>query len=332
VDRELLSRYFDGELTESERARVESYLSETDLELLDIYKEISESVSDTAPAPPDFAKNVMARVKDAGSVTETVKTTANKRNKFLMRYLPIAACLVFVVGVALFLRLPNAKSNAPLLGGGEGLEYADDETEQAVEYDGSVSNSGGGAAGADTGAIAESQLPPAFLPAEEEYKPEFESAETPSKLATAAPTTAEPIDAAPAAADVPEKPQAAAPQAPQVSPQPVPEPETAIEWVETATDSVAEDPPDWYQNFGVSPPDLPANDGTADKDKTAYYAVIYVKGDLPDALIGYAGEPGEGDTIEFYVTRETADKLLALGYYGGEINTQFEQALVIYAQ
>jgi len=96
-----LCAYADGELNDSSKQLVEDHLviCENCSAILKMYKEISDSVSDTnVPAPDALCIGVMNRLKDE----ETPRTVAvTKRRKtyqyMLTRYAPVAACLLVVL-------------------------------------------------------------------------------------------------------------------------------------------------------------------------------------------------------------------------------------------
>ena len=95
---ELISAHADGELTEPEKREVENHLAvcENCSTHLDIYREISASVSEfDTPVPDALRIGVMNRVlyEDIPGKTDNVK----KRGRFhfaVTRFAPIAACLV----------------------------------------------------------------------------------------------------------------------------------------------------------------------------------------------------------------------------------------------
>jgi len=101
---ELISAYADDELADCDKLKVEEHINkcESCSTLLDIYREIAVSVSDTSKPVPDALRiGVMNRVlyEDIPRVSES----KNKRSRFhfaLTRLAPIAACLV--VGLILW--------------------------------------------------------------------------------------------------------------------------------------------------------------------------------------------------------------------------------------
>jgi len=104
---ELLSAYFDGELTESEKRIVEKHIASCDecSAVLDIYSEISNTTSSSSIAVPEGLHiGVMNRIQHeniaASPVAPVVKVKEKKRKRFntvITRLVPIAACLAVVL-------------------------------------------------------------------------------------------------------------------------------------------------------------------------------------------------------------------------------------------
>ena len=98
---DLLCAYADGELTESNKQIVEDHLAicENCSAILKVYREISDSVSDTnVPAPESLRIGVMNRVRDEDTPRATNTNKLRRRYQVILtRYAPIAACLVVML-------------------------------------------------------------------------------------------------------------------------------------------------------------------------------------------------------------------------------------------
>lgn len=123
---DLISAFNDGELTESDRRRVEDHLDlcESCSTLLALYSEISSSVVDAmVPAPDILRSRVMENVlsENAGSrsvmniVPETNKANRRKHIRVLLqRYAPVAACLaVMLLALPWIINSYSHKSYSP---------------------------------------------------------------------------------------------------------------------------------------------------------------------------------------------------------------------------
>jgi len=95
---ELISAYADGELSDPDKRQVENHISvcESCSVLLDIYREISVSVSDTNTDVPEALRiGVMNRVLYEDIPNATVNKKQQGRFHYVLtRVVPIAACLV----------------------------------------------------------------------------------------------------------------------------------------------------------------------------------------------------------------------------------------------
>jgi len=104
---ELLSAYFDGELTESEKLKVEEHIASCDecSVILEIYREISNTTSvSNVVVPEGLHIGVMNRIQyesiEGRPATSEVKEKEKKRKRFnfmVTRLAPIAACLAVVL-------------------------------------------------------------------------------------------------------------------------------------------------------------------------------------------------------------------------------------------
>jgi len=98
---ELISAYADGELTDSDRQRVEIHLStcESCSALLEVFREISSSVNEIGiPTPDTLRTGIMEQVLLEG--TAPIPDNAKKPTKargMIFRFAPIAACLALVL-------------------------------------------------------------------------------------------------------------------------------------------------------------------------------------------------------------------------------------------
>ena len=98
---ELISAYADGELSEPDNCRVMEHIGacKSCSALLDIYREISAAVDESAvPAPEALRIGVMERVLSDDAVP--APGNARKHTPFrliLLRYAPIAACLTLIL-------------------------------------------------------------------------------------------------------------------------------------------------------------------------------------------------------------------------------------------
>jgi len=150
---ELISAYADGELPEPDKQKVEEHLLACPdcSSILQAYREISLAVEESCvPAPEALCAGVMERVK-SDSTTQIAKNMKKFKtvNIILTRYIPLAACLVFLlltvprlIGIGRYNSSTNsggaelssydsgmqsAPSGAPELGGGAFAENAMDE-------------------------------------------------------------------------------------------------------------------------------------------------------------------------------------------------------------
>jgi len=104
---ELLSAYFDGELTESEKRIVEEHIASCDecSAILEIYSEISNTTSASNVAVPEGLHiGVMNRIQHESIAANLVAPMVNDKeikrlrfNTMLTRWVPVAACLAVVL-------------------------------------------------------------------------------------------------------------------------------------------------------------------------------------------------------------------------------------------
>jgi len=98
---ELISVYADGELTGPDTFELEAHLRECEScsALLDMYREISISADEQSREAPEALRiGVMNRIRNEDIFHTTGKVKQRSRlNLVLMRYAPIAACLVAVL-------------------------------------------------------------------------------------------------------------------------------------------------------------------------------------------------------------------------------------------
>jgi len=98
---DLLCAYADGELTDANKKLVEDHLAICDncSSILKIYREITTAVDDTCVDPPAaLVTGVMNRIVNEETPRAEKETVQRKRNKvILLRYMPIAACLVVML-------------------------------------------------------------------------------------------------------------------------------------------------------------------------------------------------------------------------------------------
>ncbi|MDR0861281.1 MAG: hypothetical protein LBN30_00670 [Oscillospiraceae bacterium] len=148
MKREDLSGYIDGELSDAQRIQVERALTDEDAEKLQTYKQITESVSEAPKPPQSFTSSVMQYVIQQ---TESVNNVPIKHKHTFARFVPVAAGLVLVVGIALFANsflFGNDKSaNAPQLP----PEYATANTSES-DYESSLDKGIVTGAGTEEGA------------------------------------------------------------------------------------------------------------------------------------------------------------------------------------
>ena len=98
---ELISAYTDGELPEHDIRRLEAHLSECAncSSILEAYRRISHAINESCiPAPATLRTGVMERIASA----DPIRIDANMKkfklmNIILTRYVPAAACLVFLL-------------------------------------------------------------------------------------------------------------------------------------------------------------------------------------------------------------------------------------------
>jgi len=97
---EHLSAYADGELSGTDKRQMEAHLiSCTNCsELLNLYRKMSEAEDvSNVPVPDALLSGVMERVHNDGSRYEKNSNRHNRTQRTLMRYAPIAACLLIVL-------------------------------------------------------------------------------------------------------------------------------------------------------------------------------------------------------------------------------------------
>ena len=98
---ELISAYADGELSESDKLLTEEHLSvcENCASILEIYRGVRIAVDESSQnAPESLCVKVMERVKNDNTALIAEKMKKLKTvNMILTRYLPMAACLAFLL-------------------------------------------------------------------------------------------------------------------------------------------------------------------------------------------------------------------------------------------
>jgi len=144
--KELLSAYYDGELTKAEAAQVEEHIKSCYAcsALLEIYKEFSDVTDSTnVPVPDALRIGVMNQIR----AEKPHGVSAQEKRKrhihiALTRYMPLAACLVVVLFVWSFWgNVFNKSDNADP----QGKEYMLGSIFMDASDDGSGGNSPGGA-------------------------------------------------------------------------------------------------------------------------------------------------------------------------------------------
>ena len=120
---ELISAFIDGELSESESLRLLGHLEECAncSSILKAYSGISKAISeDHVPVPRSLSPSVMEKIAnvDTGRIASNLKTY-NTVHRVMTRYLPIAACLAFLILAAVL--VPGVIGNK-----NDSLENSDD--------------------------------------------------------------------------------------------------------------------------------------------------------------------------------------------------------------
>ena len=98
---EMISAYADGELSGNDKQQLEEHLGfcEDCSSILEVYRGISSAVNDSCvPAPESLCTGVMAKINSEDSARAASNIKKYKLvNIILTRYLPAAACLVFLL-------------------------------------------------------------------------------------------------------------------------------------------------------------------------------------------------------------------------------------------
>ena len=297
---DLISAYVDGELTEADKASLEAHMSAcADCSaILEIYRSISTAVDGSLePAPESLHTGVMEKIRNADDAQLSARIRKFKTvNVIFSRYVPIAACLVFILLVAARLfggggllnksdsgstSLEAAPSSAPssaanAAGGSMNLESQDEQDSNARDEGGF-----GGTAG-----MNDSASPPAAAPNPD--APPLETADDQARNGNNAATN--PAAAAPSAAPSAElgPPQMSGQEAEDAKPEP-----------EEVNDGMAANvAPDMDEPESVLLPGV--------------YAVIMIRGKLPALLSEYEPEDAATGGVRFYILpRAAADALIA---------------------
>ena len=144
----LISAYVDGELSESDELLLSGHLDKCAYcsSALKAYRGISTTIcEECVPAPPSLCPNVMEKIAnvDTDKVAANLKTY-NTVNKVMTRYLPMAACLAFLILTAVLLPgiIGNRNKSAndyevsmQMAVPDRGNEEADMESESATDFD-----------------------------------------------------------------------------------------------------------------------------------------------------------------------------------------------------
>jgi len=101
---ENISALIDGELSESERVKLEVHLTICDncSAIYELYKEMSQGIDESCVEPPEsLCENVMTAVRAQGGTPFTNGKANNKKKSnpiiYLKRYLPAVACLAVIL-------------------------------------------------------------------------------------------------------------------------------------------------------------------------------------------------------------------------------------------
>ncbi len=128
----LISAKLDGELSPEEEAELQAHLESCpDCRLVyDAFLELSHAVAGLGeePEPADLTEKIMARVREEAGESAKPAAAQPRRHWRWRSVLPLAACLILLIGIAAFLpklsAARTADSSAAGAGGEEGLFYA----------------------------------------------------------------------------------------------------------------------------------------------------------------------------------------------------------------
>ena len=346
---ELISAYADGELTESDKKRLEDHMSacESCSALLELYREISVAAGESqVPAPESLCSNVMEKIlSEDASRTDGAAKKRKLMRVIMSRYVPIAACLAIVLLTLprIFdLNRPGFKNDAA---GGSGA--AGKMETQISSSDDALYASGGGMSGTEpgggmadmagsgsSGPQSGSENAPA-APPPSASTPAAMPAPSPSSAYSDTSRTGEDNDSAP----VPEESSEAENEAAEEAP-PAPE-ETRP--VETET---PDSPEAWPTPLPAEPPaDISMGEAGAGQDPddaaliftAPMYAIIEIRGGLTEAIEMYGLEPMDDVPMYFEIPRDIAEQVIAyinsIGYEGVTItivNEDGEYAAIFY--
>ena len=300
---ELISAYADGELTETEKRRVETHLEacENCSAILELYREISvAAVEASVPAPDALRNGVMGQILGIGTIS--IDDYAKRRKTLrivLSRVVPVAACLALML--LTLPRLFNINRAADQSTGAGTMSMME------MAMDASVAVGGSGEGGSDSNA----QIAPSSGEAE--------------------------LDMGPGAvqrADAVLSPEAA----PDLTVEPDSQPEPLI-LIDTDTDDMSypggEDPQD-----SILGDDSVSRTGVAEPTGDSllvvpYYSIIEITGDLPEQLSAYVSIQVDDVVAHYIIPRDSAKELIEELSGLAEatvlsVNEEGEYALVIY--
>ena len=347
---ELISVYADGELSESDKGKVEAHLNECAdcSSILAVYREISETMEDSKiPAPESVRVGVMEKIEKTRE--ERIAANLKKSGRvsiILTRYVPIAACLVF-----LLLTIPrffgtgrdmnNSKSDAALSvpsatgfaagsgsagghdGGSTSNESNDDRngTTENVNAPDNILSSSAPQAAPEPASPNQSAPPPSQAPVPAPTTSPGQSAPPPSQAPVPAPTTS-PATNTPAPSSAPspspgttfnETPTSGGASIPTDTNQDTPENTDRSDKAEPEENPIvtppvnAAPPPPGYT--GPETGLLPDDDSVGYNDNV--FALITICGGKPAALSGYTPLSIADNGEEYYeIPRAAAEALI----------------------
>jgi len=317
---ELISAYADGELSESDKLLTEEHLSvcENCASILEVYRSITLAVDESCVEPPDsLCAGVMDRVKNDNTALIAEKMKKFKTvNMILTRYLPMAACLAFLLLTVPRLIAIGRYNNAP---GGGGLSIS--SSTQDMVSGASGEQTSGGSNFSENSIIEESGtydddvLRPAsgIIPEEApapSMAPAPQAAPMPSGAADAPRQSVPPPDIALDETDRDDADTIHGENGPMVAEEP----------------SASERPP---QGVGIDPEMMEAESDGFLQD---VYAVIVITGEPPLLLYDY-GFDGSAENGEFAVEirRDEAEILIEeiMGQEGVEITISNEDGAYV---
>ena len=322
---ELISAYMDGELSETDRARLEEHLLDCEncSSTLETYRAISLDMQDSlVPAPEELGMNVMEKIRSEGFAQSSTPAPKQKPiNLILRRYVPIAACLVIVLfaasrlfgsGGPLIMSETGAMNQSARSGGGMGMDTS------------------GSASGAMTGgAMPQAPAPGGGVPGDGGSGAFDESTYSEDTDIV----SGEESQTATGSFDTPEETNEVVPAQPSINPNsntatstggsdserggstdyPEPPAESAIpgDMGSSTTESMSED------SMGAAP------DSFVDSYFDGLYAVIMIRGTLPEAMRSQepTSESSDGE-LYFEISRAEAEALIdeISGHIGVLIN------------